>query len=222
MTYLKFLNCILLLCYIYLLYYIYLKINKDRNEKFTNFLETLSKLVDNKDETIKLNKYKIVNEEEKIIPIKYIYLSNLSSDNDKFLKYYLYDKNNNFYMKVVGKLNDYHKNIEIKNIKNSVIGNLISEKYTTLKFKLNFYNNKIINIEYKNNYQSVKLYLEEDDKEFYIIFKKNKYYIYLFNNLEIGLVKKDINKNIYKIIVYEDYKLYLNFIGLGLIILLNN
>jgi len=114
------------------------------------------------------------------------------------------------------------KNIEIKDIKNSLIGSLISEKYTTLKFKLDFYKNNIINIEYKDNYKSVKIYLDDDDKIFYIIFKNNKYFVYLFNNVEIGIIKKDIDKNIYKIMVYEEYKLYLNLIALGLITLLNN
>jgi hypothetical protein len=195
------------------------------------FLETISNLIDNKNYNIKINnniksniQKKIIKEEKKDIKIKYIYLSNELSDklNDKYIKYYLYDKNNDFYMKIIGKLYDYDKKIEIKDIKNTIIGNLISEKYTILKFKMDFYKDNIINIEYTNNYQSVKIYLEYDDKIFYIISKNNKYYIYLFNNLEIGIIKKDTDKNIYKIIVYEEYKIYLNLIALGLVSLLNS
>jgi len=184
----------------------------------------LSKLVDNSNDTIIRQKKEIIYEEKKEIKTKYIYLSNELSDEviDKFIKYYLYDKNNDFYMKIIGNLYDYDKNIEIKDIKNRLIGSLISEKYTTLKFKLDFYKNNIINIEYKDNYKSVKIYLDDDDKIFYIIFKNNKYFVYLFNNIEIGIIKKDIDKNIYKIIVYEEYKLYLNLIALGLITLLSN
>lgn len=214
---------VFLTCYILLLIHIYK--NKFNNiEKFTGFLETLSKLVDNSNDTIIRQKKEIIYEEKKEIKTKYIYLSNELSDEviDKFIKYYLYDKNNDFYMKIIGNLYDYDKNIEIKDIKNRLIGSLISEKYTTLKFKLDFYKNNIINIEYKDNYKSVKIYLDDDDKIFYIIFKNNKYFVYLFNNIEIGIIKKDIDKNIYKIIVYEEYKLYLNLIALGLITLLSN
>jgi len=220
---LKILCMVFLTCYILLLIHIYK--NKFNNiEKFTGFLETLSKLVDNSNDTIIRQKKEIIYEEKKEIKTKYIYLSNELSDEviDKFIKYYLYDKNNDFYMKIIGNLYDYDKNIEIKDIKNRLIGSLISEKYTTLKFKLDFYKNNIINIEYKDNYKSVKIYLDDDDKIFYIIFKNNKYFVYLFNNIEIGIIKKDIDKNIYKIIVYEEYKLYLNLIALGLITLLSN
>jgi len=220
---LKILCMVFLTCYVLLLIHIYK--NKFNNiEKFTGFLETLSKFVDDSNDTIIKQKKEIIYEEKKEIKTKYIYLSDELSDiaKDKFIKYYLYDKNNDFYMKIVGNLYDYDKNIEIKDIKNSLIGSLISEKYTTLKFKLDFYKNNIINIEYKDNYKSVKIYLDDDDKIFYIIFKNNKYFVYLFNNVEIGIIKKDIDKNIYKIMVYEEYKLYLNLIALGLITLLNN
>jgi hypothetical protein len=227
---LKILCLIFLLIYILLIIHIYK--NKFNNiEKFTMFLETISNLVDNKSynntNNNNINNYiiKEKKEEKKDIQIKYIYLSNELSDkinDNKYIKYYLYDKNNDFYMKIVGKLYDYDKKIEFKDIKDNIIGNLISEKYTILKFKMDFYKDNIINIEYTNNYQSVKIYLEHDDKIFYIISKNNKYYIYLFNNLEIGFIKKDTDKNIYKIIVYEEYKTYLNLIALGLVSLLNS
>jgi len=227
---LKILCLIFLLIYILLIIHIYK--NKFNNiEKFTMFLETISNLVDNKsynntnNNNINNNIIKEKKEEKKDIQIKYIYLSNKLSDkinDNKYIKYYLYDKNNDFYMKIVGKLYDYDKKIEFKDIKDNIIGNLISEKYTILKFKMDFYKDNIINIEYTNNYQSVKIYLDNDDKIFYIISKNNKYYIYLFNNLEIGIIKKDTNKNIYKIIVYEEYKIYLNLIALGMVSLLNS
>jgi len=229
---LKILCLIFLLIYIFLIIYIY-KTKFNNIEKFTMFLETISNLVDNKNYNIKINnnnnsnnaKKEIIKEEKKDIQIKYIYLSNELSDkinDNKYIKYYLYDKNNDFYMKIVGKLYDYDKKIEFKDIKDNIIGNLISEKYTILKFKMDYYKDNIINIEYTNNYKSVKIYLEYDDKIFYIISKNNKYFIYLFNNLEIGIIKKDTDKNIYKIIVYEEYKIYLNLIALGLVTLLNS
>lgn len=231
---LKILCLIFLLIYIFLIIHIY-KTKFNNIEKFTMFLETISNLVDNKNYNIKINsnnnnnsnnaKKEIIKEEKKDIQIKYIYLSNELSDkinDNKYIKYYLYDKNNDFYMKIVGKLYDYDKKIEFKDIKDNIIGNLISEKYTILKFKMDFYKDNIINIEYTNNYKSVKIYLDYDDKIFYIISKNNKYFIYLFNNLEIGIIKKDTDKNIYKIIVYEEYKIYLNLIALGLVTLLNS
>jgi len=231
---LKILCLIFLLIYILLIIHIYK--NKFNNiEKFTMFLETISNLVDNKsyNNTNNTNNNNMNNTKNNLkikeikqdIKIKYIYLSNELSDkinDNKYIKYYLYDKNNDFYMKIIGKLYDYDKKIEFKDIKDNIIGNLISEKYTILKFKMDFYKDNIINIEYTNNYQSVKIYLDNDDKIFYIISKNNKYYIYLFNNLEIGIIKKDTDKNIYKIIVYEEYKIYLNLIALGMVSLLNS
>lgn len=207
---------LIIFIYIYLLYDIYIK-KFNSIEKFTGFLDTLSNFIDDKENTIKLNNnITVIEEEQSVISLKYIYLSKESNQ-----KYLLYDKDSNLYMKIGGKFNDYEKKISIKDIKNNIIGNLISEKYNTLTFKLNFYNNKKLNISYIDNYHSVKVYLENDDKVFYIIYKNSNYYIYLFNNLEIGIVKRERNKekNIYKIMVYEDYKNYLNLIALGLITL---
>jgi hypothetical protein len=239
MLYLKTLSIILLILYILLFLYIYKNIYY-KVENFTGILETISNLIDNKDIILNKNNIenKIENKKNEIYAkeykkTKYIYLSNflikntkdkntldiknIENTKEKFTKYYLYNKNNENYMKIIGKINDYDKKIEIKDINNNIIGEFLNEKYTIIKFNLNFYKNNIINIEYKNNYQSVKIYLDDDDKIFYIIYKKNKYYIYLFNNLEIGIINQD--QNIYKIIVYEEYKIYLNLFALGLIIL---
>ena len=62
--------------------------------------------------------------------------------------------------------------------------------------------------------------MENDDKIFHIS-KNNKNYIIKLYTLNIGSIIYDEYNNIYKIIVLEDYKTYLNLFGIGIIMLLH-
>ena len=81
------------------------------------------------------------------------------------------------------------------------------------------YKSNII-IEYYDKFNSIKIYLENDDKIFHINKKNNNYIIKLYT-LNIGSIIYDEYNDIYKIIVLEDYKTYLNLFGIGIIMLLH-
>lgn len=138
--------------------------------------------------------------------IKYILLRKESYN------YSFYNKSNNKYM--LFKINE---NI-IEDSNDVKIGNLKNRIYNKMIFTLNIYENDA-NVEYLNNFTEVKIYLDDDDKIFKIIKEDNDYIIYLYK-MKIGKIKEE-NK-FYKIMVYEEYKIYLNLIGIGLIKLLHS
>ena len=148
--------------------------------------------------------------------IKYIYLKKIENNN----KYLFYNKNNDVYLSFLQSENNYQKKVIIKDLQNNIIGNLISHIYNKIIIKTSLYK-KNINIDFSDNFQTVKIYLDNDEKNFNIIKKDNNYIInnYMEN---IGKIKYDNTDNIYKIMVYEEYKIYLNLIAIGFIVLLNN
>jgi hypothetical protein len=130
-------------------------------------------------------------------------------------KYRFYDKNFNNYTNLY--IDD--KNIKLYDINNNIIGKLISEIYNKFTLSYDFYDKNNIHIDFYNNFKELKLYIEDDDKYFYIKNIDNIYRIFLFNK-NIG--KIDYDNFTYKIIVYEEYKNYLNLFAVGLILLLRN
>jgi hypothetical protein len=147
--------------------------------------------------------------------IKYIYLKKIDNN-----KYFFYNKNNDVYLTVFQSENNYEKKIIIKDLQNNIIGNLINHIYNKIIIKTSLYKNNI-NIDFSNNFQTIKIYLTDDDKYFNIIMKDNNYTINLFME-NIGKIKYDKDDDLYKIMVYEQYKNYLNLIGIAFILLLNN
>ena len=197
----------------------------------TGFLDKLSKITDPTHKLVqnKVEIYKPETEEKKknIIPkkeTKYIYIIQtklLKSIYPGDFKYSFYNKDKNNYMILTGNLKNKNE-IKVFDINNNVIGGLLYERYNNFIFYLkllsNEDNNKNINIEFFNNYKNAKIYLDNDDKEFYINkdkINKTLYDIFLFKNKKIGKINGG------KVIVYEDYKIYLNAFGLAYILFEN-
>ena len=213
---------LLIIFYIYLTICIYKYFCcNEKKENFIGFLELLSystkmdtktyvtTKMDTKTDTntdIKTNNKKIK---------KYIYIS--KTNNNSTIKYYFYNKNNEIYLITI--LN-YSNKIVIKDTLNNIIGNYINKIYNKITIKVDFYTNNII-LEYYNKFHSIKLELEDDDKVFYINKKNNNNYSIKLYTLNIGNIIYDNNNDIYKIIVIEDYKIYLNLFGIGFIMLLH-
>jgi hypothetical protein len=157
---------------------------------------------------------------------KFIYVLKVNNINKNNFKYLFYDKNSKNYLSLTGNLED-KKEINLYNIKNDIMGKLLYIEYNKYIFKLDIYNDKNIYIDFYNDYNEIKIYMDDDDKYFYI--KKNlnskfnennynkikEYNIFVYSK-KIG--KIDFN---HKIIVYNDYKDYLNIFGIGYIILEN-
>ena len=221
---------LLLLLILLIIIIIYIKLNKRTfNENFTGFLDQLSKITDPTHKIIQ-NKVEIYKPEEKKKDIstkketKYIYIIQTKLAKSIYpgdFKYSFYNKDRNNYMILTGNLKNKNE-IKLFDINNNVIGGLLYERYNNFIFYLkllsNEDNNKNINIEFFNNYKNAKIYLDNDDKEFYINKdKSNKtvYDIFLFKNKKIGKINGG------KIIVYEDYKIYLNAFGLAYILFEN-
>jgi hypothetical protein len=97
-----------------------------------------------------------------------------------------------------------------------MIGNKINEHYNKITFSLVLYKKNII-LEYYDNYNIIKIYLEDDDKIFTI--KNNEIYLY---EMKIGKINYNNETSYYKIIVYEEYKTYLSIFGIGLTMTLHN
>lgn len=207
---LKILSIFLIILYIILIIKL---INLNKIEKFTEFI-TFFKLLSTPKKNVFIEKS--LNKEENIKKkIKYIFIKYISKDRVGF-----YNKNLNKYIEVYINNSNYKKNIIIKDLDSKVIGEIINQIYNKIIFKLSIYKD-YINIEYFNNFKSVKIYLDDDDKIFTIESNnKNQVYIIKLFTLNIGKIRN--NNNIYKIMVYEEYKLYLNLFGLGMIVLLHN
>ena len=149
---------------------------------------------------------------------KYIYISKVNY-NSSIIKYNIYNKNNNKYLNIfVYNDNNNINKILIRNISNDIIGKNKNNIHNKITINCNLFDNDII-LQYYNKYQSIKIYLENDDKIFYI--NKN-----IDNNFTIDLYSLNIGKTIYKddmykIIVIEDYKKYLNLFAIGIILLIH-
>lgn len=237
-------NLKLLCIFLIILYILFIiSIIKYKNtEKFTNILELLNtSLENNKKHQYPITVYEdnndisnISDKSKNIIKknIKYIYLLKIKNNS-----YIFYNKNLKQYMTATTNYNQKINNILFKDLKNKIVGNLISEKYNNLVIYLKFYN-KNSNFEYLKDFKEIKFYLDNDDKYFFI--KKdtknkdtytkynsnnsnnsNNYMIYLFNLL-IGKIIYNNDKKIYKIMCYQEYKTYLNLFGIGLIFLITN
>jgi hypothetical protein len=230
MNSLKVLTIILLILYILLAIYLLKRIkNNDYNKKnnkienFVGILEILSDIVDNKEKIEKTNNNtelskegkKIIEEEPPKKETKFIYISQ-SQNNDTLFKYNFYNKDYSMYMILYESIKNYEKNILIKDSKNNIIGNKINEHYNKIIFSLELYKKNII-LEYYDNYNYIKIYLENDDKIFTI--KNNEIYLY---EMKIGKINYNNKTSYYKIIVYEEYKTYLNIFGIGLTMTLHN
>ena len=220
---------LILLLILLIIIIIYIKFYKRVfNENFTDFLDQLSKITDPSHKIVQ-NKTEIYKQEEekKDIPkkeIKYIYIIQTKLTKSIYpgdFKYLFYNKDRNNYMILTGNLKNKNE-IKLFDINNNIIGGLLYERYNNFIFYLkllsNEDNNKNINIEFFNNYKNAKIYLDNDDKEFYINKdKSNKtlYEIFLFKNKKIGKINNG------KIMVYDDYKIYLNAFGLAYILFEN-
>jgi hypothetical protein len=232
MNSLKILTIILIILYILLAIYLLKRIKNNDNdkknnriEKFVGILEILSDIVDSKEQKVeeqnngtelsKLTELSKNNEEPPKRETKFIYISQVQN-NDTLFKYNFYDKNYSIYMVLYESIKDYEKKILIKDSKNNMIGNKINEHYNKITFSLILYKKNII-LEYYDNYNYIKIYLEDDDKIFTI--RNNQIYLY---DMKIGKINYNNETSYYKIIVYEEYKTYLNIFGIGLTMTLHN
>jgi len=133
----------------------------------------------------------------------------ISYDNKKYI---FYNNNQKPYMYVV-----YNNvsNIDVYNNENKFIGKSIFNEYNKFNFRLEENETNTIHIDFYNNYNNAKIYLDNDNKYFYI--KKddnNQYSIYVFDKL-IG--KIILSKN--KIVVYDEFKIYLNIFGITYVLI---
>lgn len=209
---LKILSIFLIILYIILIIKL---INLNKIEKFTEFIKIFKVLSTPKKNEKNVFIEKSLDKEENIKKkIKYIFIKYISKERVGF-----YNKNLNKYIDIYINNNNYKKNIIIKDLDKKIIGEIINQIYNKILFKLSIYKD-YINIEYFNDFKSIKIYLDDDDKIFSIESNKNQAYIIKLFTLNIGKITN--NNNIYKIMVYEEYKLYLNLFGLGMIVLLHN
>ena len=202
---------------IYTLIKKYMDIHNIKKETFIGVLEVLSDTFggNNKKET-EINS--IINKEKiEVIDIpnyKYIYISKKGNNDILPLKYKFYNKKYNNYMVLYTN----KVNIELYDINDKIIGKKLNEKHNNYTFQMDLFNGKNIYFEIYNYYNNVKIYIDNDDKYFYIKNMDDKYDIYLFSK-KIGKIiyKDDIYS--YKIIIMEDYKKYINLFGIGFILL---
>ena len=229
MNSLKILTIILIILYILLAIYLLKRIKNNDNdkknnriEKFVGILEILSDIVDSKEQKVEeknnsteLSELAKDNEQPPKRETKFIYISQ-NQNNDTLFKYNFCDKDYSTYMVLYESIKNYEKNILIKDSKNNMIGNKINEHYNKITFSLVLYKKNII-LEYYDNYNIIKIYLEDDDKIFTI--KNNEIYLY---EMKIGKINYNNETSYYKIIVYEEYKTYLSIFGIGLTMTLHN
>jgi hypothetical protein len=234
-------NFFILLFILYILFIILLlKKISIKIEKFENLDDKLANLLNPKykkeKNTIPISNINLTNDinltnNKPINHIKkqdtrIIYVIPSKTYNNNF-KYIFYNKLHKYYMYLTGKINDNLPKIDLFNIKNENIGKLIYNEGSKYIFKIDFFENQFINIDFYNQYNESKIYMDNDDKFYYMkhMLKKefnknnfennNEYEIFLFNKL-IG--KINYNR---KIIVYEEYKKYLNIFAISYILLEN-
>jgi len=215
----------LLLCYIIFAFNIYIFYKNEcrqykQREHFISILELLSDTVggkyDKRREYINV-KNQDIKEEEKIIKkeVRYIYIKKKSNE-----IYSLYNKDNDIY--AIIDINMNYNKLFINDINNKKIGELTKNIYNDYFIECDIFPNKRIIAQFMNNYNDVKINIEGDNKYFYIKAEKSNvqdfnqdfiqdFNIYLYA-LKIGKIKK-LKPQIHKIIVYIEYKKYLNVFG---------
>lgn len=234
--------CLLLLCYIIFLFniYIFYKNECKQREDFIGILQIISDTVGGKYDSrpkIYSSSKTIGNDIENDIKKedRYIYIKNNLNNPTKYM---FYNKKNKNYANL--NININHDKLVIYNISNTKIGELTKHIYNDYFIKSDIFSNKEINVNFMNYYKDVKINIEGDDKYFFIKkynenIKTNTntnnntnnenilYNIYLYG-LKIGKIKnlkKIDDNNIYKIIIYEEYKKYLNIFGVVFTMLLD-
>ena len=122
-------------------------------------------------------------------------------------------------------MNDHFYKIKLYDINNNVTGKLLIKETNKYIFKLDFISkDNYINIHFYNNYKEAKIFIDNDEKYFYVKYldnqKFNKYNYKRNKEYEIYEYGKKIGKIDYngKIIVYEEFKKYLNVFGLTYIL----
>jgi hypothetical protein len=194
-------------------------LSNNKNEHFIGLLEIISNTVGGKYDNRQKTYSKIIDNPELIKKeTRHIYIKNNSKD------YYLYNKKKYNYSKINIDLNN--NKLVIFDNHNNKIGKLIKNYYNDYFIESDIFLNKDITVNFTNHYRNAKINIKNDNKYFYVKkyaydnYEKNKedtintlYNIYMYA-LKIGKIKmiSGYNKEnaIYKIIVYEEYKDYLN------------
>ena len=147
---------------------------------------------------------------EHFLELSYIYLKITSKPSSFYAKFY--NKKYNNYMNLKWNLINNNKFL-LLDYENKIIGKVLSEKYNKYIIETTIYPQTPLHIELYNNYENVKMQKESSNDVFYI--KKNKIYLHA---LHIGKINEDNTNNSIKIIVYKEYKIYLNLFAIGYII----
>ena len=217
--------CLLLICYFLFLTKIYIfyknECNSSNNiknneydyeyENFIGLLEIVSNTVGGKYDKRPKTFTEAVNNQELIKKeTRHIYIKNNSNKLHKSNDYYLYNKKKYNYAKI----NIVNNKLIIFDKNNNKIGQLIKHYYNDYSIESDIFLNKEITVNFTNHFKDAKINIINNNKYFYV--KKNsfdeEYIIYMYA-LKIGKIKiiRSFNENpIYKIIVYEEYKEYLN------------
>jgi hypothetical protein len=209
------LSIFLLISYIILVLIIYHLYRKEIVvEPFTEFLKILSgdaiitppSPMDNNDRIFEEED----NEQKNQVIYKSISLINRSVDkgNDIIVNYNFLDKDGNMYLVVNGLYNNFEKNLVIKDVNGRELAHINHDKYSDYSF---IWNDKRVYFKY---YGKLKIQIEGDLNIFYLDGNK----IYVFGKKIGKIVEIDNNKKKREIIVEEDYKKYMNIIGVGYII----
>lgn len=203
---------ILLICYVILILYIYFYY-------FLLVIETFDNTNANDKSSTSTTNTEIKGNEKK--KLRYIYIVNSNEEINKtnVYKYSFYNKDYKRYLKLYGQYKNYKKYVILKDFEDSIIGNFQESRYNIDVIKTGLYDDNMT-FEYTNNYHSVRCYIANDENLFTIKMEKGNYLIYLYA-LNIGKIKYNEEKKIYSVIVFEEYKIYLNLIAIGFIMLLN-
>jgi hypothetical protein len=206
---------LILFIFIFIIFYILNKYLNNVHESFINILDIMDNLVDKNIENNYLTKSSsnnIINNDsfdKKLI--KYIYIQK------KDINYYFLNKNKQVYMKFIIYKNNNDYIYKIQNYNHQSIGKFLNKYYNDLLFEINMYSQPI-HFEFINNFNNIKIYLENSSNVFYVKKINNKYLIYYFE-LHIGNIH--IINDLYKITTLDEYKKYINLFGIGYILLLN-
>ena len=208
------LSIFLLISYIILVLIIYHLYRKEIVvEPFTEFLKILSgdgvippllsfdndnndRMLDEEDD-----------EQKNQVIYKSISLINRSVEkgNDIIVNYNFLDKNGLIYIVVNGLYNNFEKNLVIKDVNGRELAHINHDKYSDYSF---IWNDKRVYFKY---YGKLKIQIEGDLNIFYLDGKKIKVF-----GKEMGKIVLNNNKS--EIIVEDNYKKYMNIIGVGYII----
>jgi len=230
----KFLAILLFILYIFMIFYTY---HYRKNiENFVDYIDYINELLDTdkKDNTKPIEKT-YIKQNIKNIKSEIIYLelskdTKEAKDKKNNSTFYFYNSDKTKYMTCKYNIFNYQTELIFINLNKKVVGSLINEIHNKIILKIDYYKTDII-LEYLNNFNKIKIYLENDDKFFYIYKNNNNLYNIDLYQLNIGYISLDKGKNIdknididnmYKISVDEKYKNYLNLFAIGYILLFNN